>query len=453
MNQLIRQIIQDFDLSLYKPILPRELNLETPLTPRAGNLATVIMGIRRSGKTYRLFQEMQSLLDSGIDSSRILYFNFEDDRLAPITTQTGDDVLHEFFEVNPASQRDGCYIFFDEIQEMSHWDIWLRRIIDTTKATIYVTGSSSKLLSEEIATAFRGRSLAYEMTPFSFREFVLYHQPQLLTQTRNPQDWSSTDKNLAKNLFNDYLTRGGFPAIQDVSSERLILTLQGYAQRVVAKDVLERHNLSNPQAVSLLTSRALTYSGRDFSMRKTVDTFVSQGIKISRVSATAALNYLEDAFLIHKITDYSRALSSSPASTYKIYAEDPGLVYANSSASSNDIAQRLETAIYLELRRRAFTSRNNSVSSLHTRTHGYEIDFAVGDVIANSSLQLFQVSVHIDDEKTREREMRALEEAMHEYHTKESILLIHDGQREDVTTHDKTVIHIIPAWMWCLEGK
>ncbi len=112
--------------------------------------------MRRSGKSYRLFQEMAALLDQGIPQSRICYFNFEDDRLAPVGPQTGDEVLEAFQMLSPQAFEQGAYLFFDELQEMQDWDAWLRRVVDTRKVTIYATSSSSKLLSTEIATGFRG---------------------------------------------------------------------------------------------------------------------------------------------------------------------------------------------------------------------------------------------------------------------------------------------------------
>ena len=159
MDRLVARIMQDFSLDLYEPIYPRALDLGTPLLPRAGNLVSVVVGMRRSGKTYRLFQEMRRLLDDGVPPAQMLYFNFEDDRLKPLTSAVGDAVLDTFFELHPEAHERGAYLFLDEVQEIEDWGTWLRRIIDTKKVTVYATGSSSKLLSADVATAFRGRSV------------------------------------------------------------------------------------------------------------------------------------------------------------------------------------------------------------------------------------------------------------------------------------------------------
>ena len=143
MNETIASILQDFSLELYRPIVSRDLDLGDPLVPRAGNLVKVASGIRRCGKSYRLFQEIERLESQGVQASRICYFDFDDDRLKPVTPAVGDEVLETFYEMYPDSLADGAYFFFDELQEMEDWSTWLRRVVATRKATIYVSGSSS----------------------------------------------------------------------------------------------------------------------------------------------------------------------------------------------------------------------------------------------------------------------------------------------------------------------
>ena len=175
MNPIILETLKNFDLDLYRPIKPRTLDLGKPLVPKAGNLVKVVTGMRRSGKSYRLFQEMDALIASGISPDHICYFNFEDDRLAPVTSSVGDEVLEIFQTLHPDAFTEGAYLFFDELQEMEGWGPWLRRVVDTRKVTIYATGSSSKMLSSEIATEFRGRAIDYELLPLSFGEYLVFN--------------------------------------------------------------------------------------------------------------------------------------------------------------------------------------------------------------------------------------------------------------------------------------
>lgn len=137
MNEVIASALRDFSIEAFKPIFTRDLDLGEPLPPRAGNLVKVVIGMRRSGKSYRLFQEMDRLLASGVPENRICYFDFDDDRLKPITPATGDAVLEAFYAINPSALSEGAYLFFDELQEMSDWGrgsgaLWQRERLPST---------------------------------------------------------------------------------------------------------------------------------------------------------------------------------------------------------------------------------------------------------------------------------------------------------------------------------
>ena len=446
----IAQIIQDFDLDGYRPIAHRALDLDTPLEPRAGNLATVVMGVRRCGKTYRLFQEMDTLLAKGVSPERLLYFNFEDTRLPAVTPEVGDAVLQTYFELHPESYRQGAYLFLDEIQEMRDWDAWLRHAIDTTRATIYVTGSSSKLLSEEVASAFRGRSVTYELAPYGFGELVRLREPDLANALQGALVPTSEQAARAKHLFQGYLERGGFPAVQDVSLRRAVAVLQGYAQRAVAKDVIERHNLSNPQAMQAFARRLLATSGRTLSLRKVEDTLRSQGVSVGRNSLAQALEYFEDAFLVGTVRDFSRALAPKGNAMPKVYAVDHGLAMANSPAAAQDTGQRLESLVYNELRRRRAGGRPGEIAKLTCTQGNYEVDFLVGDALLQEGFELIQVCERVDERRTLARELRALDAAMAEQGLTEGWLLVGEGDvRELEVAHG--VVHQLPVWLWTLK--
>lgn len=449
MNHVIQQTIQDFSLDLYRPIFPRELDLGEPLQPRAGNLVTVITGMRRSGKSYRLFQQMDELHHSGIPYSRMLYFNFEDDRLTPVTPQTGDEVLEAFYSLHPENLDDGAYLFLDELQEMSDWGSWMRRIVDTRKVTVFATGSSSRMLSSDIATAFRGRSIAMEQLPLSFREYSCWHLPEVdVSQAVHP----TKDSLLLRQAFASYLMDGGFPAAQDLARPRAILLLQSYAQQVVARDVIERNNVSNPRVASLFAQMVLGSNGRSLSLRKAENQLRSQGLPASRALLSEMLRWLEDAFLIGRVRELSRTAAEANNGIVKLYAIDPGLAAANAPASVRDEGQRLEDAVYLELLRRMQTSRQTSVSYLKTRGHAYEVDFVVGDALFGTTEALYQVTQSLSEPKTRNRELRALCEAMGELGVDEGTVIVEEGKPEEVTA-PQGVIHCVPAWQWFLQPE
>lgn len=451
MNDLIVKQLRDFSLDLYEPIFPRELDLGEPLAPKAGNLVKVIVGMRRSGKSYRLLQEMKSLAQSGVPKSHMLYFNFEDDRLLPITPRTGDEVLEAFTYLHPDAFTEGAYLFFDELQEMDGWGTWLRRVVDTTRATIYVSGSSSKMLSTEVATEFRGRAIDFELLPLSFREYAAWQlQGEVFLSSRA---YSTAERAKLQVSFRDYVQEGGFPAALGLARPQATALLQSYAQRVVSRDVVERHNVAKPRVAALFAQRALSLNGRQISVRKVANDMKSAGLSASRETLGDLLGYLEEAYLLFQVRERSYSLSENTTSMPKVYAVDPGLALANARAQALDEGQCLEDAVYLELRRRAGAAglRSEGVTSLRTSEHGYEVDFAVGDAWAGNALELYQVAANVGDPATLARELRALREAMAEQGLSRGTLVVGEGER---ATHeaDGAVVEQVPAWEWFLEA-
>ncbi len=165
------------------PVLfPRDLDLGAPAIPYKGNLVQVVTGVRRCGKTYRLYQEMARLESMDVSRASMLYFNFEDERLKPYEPQLLNAVVETFYAMNPSAREEGAYFFLDEIQEVPEWGTFLRRMVDTQKVTIYVTSSSSKMLSSSLASKFRGRALSRELFPMSFSEFARFNGVGLSTR-------------------------------------------------------------------------------------------------------------------------------------------------------------------------------------------------------------------------------------------------------------------------------
>lgn len=207
--------------------------------------------------------------------------------------------------------------------------------------------------------------------------------------------------------------------------------------------------MKEPSSGVTFCKRALSLNGRELSLRKIENQFRSQGSTISRAALSNALDYFEDAFLVSTVRPLSRALASDPKVAAKIYAIDPGLVYANASAVSEDKGQLLEDIIYLEIRRRNPYHRENFINSYKTNS-GYEVDFVSGDVLSDQSHELIQVCLSCSDEKTLSREVRALEEAMRERSVQKATIVTLDEDKETLTT-DSGNIEIVPAWQWCLD--
>lgn len=433
----IEQLIVDFQERPLPAVSPRLAAL-----PDAKNMAGVVIGMRRSGKTYLLFQEMQRLIDSGVDKNRLLYINFEDDRLQPLGPDVLDRTLETFYRLNPAARSNNAFLFLDEIQVVDGWSRFARRVLDTESARLFVSGSSAKMLSTEVATEFRGRGFTVELLPLSFTEALLYSGIE--PPTGRP---GSRLRSQLEAAFTDYLRVGGFPDVQELVEAERIQTLQDYVQLVLLRDIIERHGVKNVHAVRFFALALLQSSGSLTSVSRLANDLKSRGVAVGKDTLYDLLDHFVDAFLLFTISVFNRSLRVREANPKKVYAVDPGLAFAVSPAGVSNMGARLENAVYLELRRRLRGTRDGAISYYSTAA-GNEVDFIVGDPVTGHAAQLLQVCADMSKSNTRERETRALVEAMNETGLREStIVSLHDS--EDITV-ENGVIHVVPAWAWML---
>ncbi|GAH87427.1 unnamed protein product, partial [marine sediment metagenome] len=198
-------------------------------------------GPRRCGKSYYFLSLIKKLIQKGIPKKRILYISFEDDRILPLDFQELTFLLEAYFELYPENKEEEIFLFFDEIQNIKNWEIFIRRIYEKEKARIFITGSSSKLLSYEIATSLRGRTISYPLYPLNFREF-LYFKGET---TR--KDFEYTEKRFKiKKYLEEYLEWGSFPEIvleKDFTLKRKILS--EYFGLLVYRDLKDRFSIEN----------------------------------------------------------------------------------------------------------------------------------------------------------------------------------------------------------------
>lgn len=449
-HSVVQEKLHEFYEQGIPDVFRRDVSLGEPLTPARSNLVKVLVGVRRCGKTYRLYQEMHRILEAGYDLRSILYFNFEDERLKPYDVSILEDVIETYYTMNPWAKTEGAFFFFDEIQEIPDWGIFMRRMVDTQVATIYVTGSSSKMLSTQVASEFRGRALSREIFPMSFSEFVRFHNHDtvFLEDTRSRGGETLETRAKLRHALGRYLEKGGFIATQTLDSSDATQLLQEYANRTINYDVMERYNVKNPRAASLFLSRCLASSGRELSLTKTHNDFKSRQVTISRETLSRLLAYYEESYLLFAVKNYSVALADNARSPAKIYAADPALFGAFSPAPASDEGQRLETAVFNKLLRERPSMRPGAISRAFVGegSQRLEIDFVVGDALALEPVRLVQVSTDLTDSSTRKREVQALETAMPQFEVEESWIVTKDEERELKTASG--TIHIVPAWKW-----
>lgn len=418
--------------------------------PAPFNLVHIITGIRRCGKTFYAFQLARGLLDSGVPRNRIFYFNFADDRLRPPSNTLMSDVLEEYWRQVPDARNQGCYLFLDEVQEAPGWQGVLQRLAEHERVTLVVTGSSSKMSSDEIASTFRGRSLEHPMLPLSFGEYCQFHGVVAPSaEEAQAGAISPRQQTELQGLFDRYLTEGGFPGVQPFDRATRIQMLQSYMRDVVARDVVERYERVDISLANQVALFGLRNTGCELSINRLVDDLRAVGYKTSWETVNETVRLFCQAHLFDLLPEYTTALSPSSRTPDKIYAVDQGMAYAVSRASQQDVGKRLETVVYLELKRRLLGSRIETITSYTAPTSKREkVDFLVGDALGTEPYELYQVTVAMSSEKTRRRELGSLTSAME--HTRIGRGYVITLRDEGMLETEGGTIHVIPAWRWAL---
>jgi uncharacterized protein len=369
--------------------------------PEAEKIIKVAMGIRRSGKTYFLFQTIRKLVAEGVLLDQILHLNFEDDRLMPINHKSMGKMIDAWYTLYPQNHDRCCYLFLDEVQNVDGWPLVLRRILDTKNVQIYVTGSSAKLLSKEIATSLRGRSLAIEVAPYDYSEYLAAHGLEKPLKSMGQQ---GLDKHRTHLLH--FFRIGGFPGVQSLPSNEHLETLQTYVETVIFRDIIERYRVNNVELLKYFIHSLIKNISAPFSINKFHKEIKSQGYKVGKDTLHAFLSYLEDAFLIFSVPIFTESLRKVQTTPKKVYGIDNGLITANSFNLSDNSGKLLENQVYLDLRR-----QGKKIFYYHTKD-GYEVDFVTQD--KKGQYELIQVVWEMDDPKTAQREKRALSLAQEE---------------------------------------
>lgn len=416
----------------------RSLPSPTPRRSRTAGLpgkADALIGMRRSGKTWLLLGEIARLVESqALPRSHVLYLSLEDERLTGVDAAQLGGMLDAWWRRTPAAATEPTWLVLDEVQNVPGWERFVRRVLDRGSPRVSVTGSSARLLAREIATSMRGRSLALEVLPFGLDE-VLTHQGEAIPTVFPPGD---AGRARLEHALDRYLEEGGFPEVIGLDPVDRYRILRDYVDVVLFRDVVERHAAGNVPALRRIVRRLASAPATQLSVHRFYNDLRSQGIAVSKDTLHSYFDFVEDAYLAFRVpilTTSDRVRSSNPVKTYPV---DPGL--ARAFAASSEPGHLLETVVYLELRR-----RSGEISWMKTRS-GFEVDFAIQ---RHDGLSLVQVCVDPQDPAVRDRELRALIEAMAETGLREAIVVtrLHE---EDVTVAGGTV-RFIPAWRWLLE--
>ena len=362
----------------------------------------IITGIRRCGKST-LMQQLISQLNRSV-----AFFNFEDPRIFGFETT-------DFVKLDEVIGDNSLYYFFDEIQNVDNWEIYIRNLHDKQKV-ICVTGSNASLLSRELGTKLTGRNIQIELLPFSFKEYLSFKKIKAEAAT-----------------FEQYLFEGGFPDYLKTANKEV---LQQLFKDIVYRDIIVRHSVRNDKVLMSIALYLISNVGKEFSFTNIKNTFGVGSVN----TVIDYISWFEDSYLLFTVPKFSWSLKSVAINPKKVYVIDTGFGDANSLSFSNDTGRLFENAVYLQLRR--------TYKELYYFREKGECDFVVKE--KNKVTNAIQVCTELSQE-TLPRELNGLVEALTFFDLEEGIIIT--MHQEDEIIQDEKKIHVIPAWKWFIPEK
>lgn len=379
----------------------------------------VIVGVRHTGKSYLLYQRVRQLQARGLGWNEMLFVDFEDERLAEFQTEDFESLLETHLELYGKKP----VIFLDEVQNIPHWDKFVRRLADA-KYRVYVTGSNAKMLSKEIATTLGGRFFVYDAYPYSLKEYLAAQQVEL----KEHWEYDTIQRSEVKRHLNDYLYYGGLPEILSFKNKRAMLS--SLYQKIYLGDICARNNIKNERVMNILIKKMAESVKQPLSYNRLRNVIAATG---SAISVPTTIDYVEhaaDSWLIVPMENEIGKLAEKE-SQKKYYFIDNGLLNLFLMNSETSL---LENVVAVELCRRY---GKENVYYLNAER---EIDF----IIPEEKLAI-QVSYSIKEEATRNREVIPLTNYAKTHQDWKCLIITYD---EESTEEG---VCIIPVWKWLLE--
>ena len=419
-RDVLKQIIIDQkEMYLDNPLISRDYDLEE-------NVNYCFVGIRRTGKSYMMYQQIHNLMNDGISSSQIVYVNFEDERLLEI----GVDDLNTILEIGIefSGSKGKPYLFLDEIQNVDGWEKFVRRVADM-KYRINITGSNSKMLSKEIASTLGGRFMIVNVFPYSFKEYLSANHIENIMV-----DQIGTKKRAdIVSQYEQYVTYGAFPELVDIKNKRVFLN--NIYQTVYLRDIITRNKITNDFAVRLILKKIAESVTKALSFNRLTNIVKSADISIGKQTVINYVGYMLDSYLIFSLQNYAAKLVEKETSP-KYYFMDTGLL--GLMLLDYKTAQ-LENLVAVELIRRY------GFENVYFFENNIEVDF----YIPSENLAI-QVSMQVlDDVDTLERETRAFVK-LNQFIPDTKCLLVTNSEETKLNC-DGIKIDVVPIWKWLLD--
>ena len=409
--EILKEIILDFQNQELETGTIRDLNYSF-----VQKKAFICIGVRRCGKSTFLYQIIENLKKvKKVKPENIIYINFFDDRLTDLKKEGNLQlILDAYFSIYPEKKNsEKIYCFFDEIQEATDWEPFIDRLIRTENCEVFLSGSSAKMLSKEIASQMRGRSISWELFPFSFSEYLSYHKIDYKKLT-------SKNKLLVIKYFNEYFLKGGFPETVNQNDKLRVMIHQEYYKTILHRDIIERFDAIHPQAIIQAAFRLITNISNLYSLNRITDYLKTLGFKISKDFVSSAIDWFEDVYFLFSVKLYSSSIVKQNINLKKIYCVDHGLVSSVDPGIKEKQGYILENIVFSYLR-----IKTDNIFYYRTKG-GKEIDFLI---TLERRKYLIQVCYNLKNKKTISREIGALWEALSETGITKGIIVTNNDEK------------------------
>jgi len=422
--QLLKQIILDQREEETIPLDYHFRSAEDKLKKLISNKeVTVITGVRRCGKSVLMHHIRMKAKEQDY------FFNFEDDRLATFTSHDFQ-LLYEVFLELYGEQKT---FYFDEIQNIPGWEVFVRRLYKGGNKII-ITGSNATLFSDELGTRLTGRYMDIAIYPFSFYEYAHYENQALITE----ENFSTKQASKVKQLFNYYCIYGGIP---EYTKHQQIDYLHSLYESIIFRDIVVRYKL--PNAINL---KKLVFFLASNCSKETTYTALQKLLGLgSPTTVSEYCGYLENSYLCFFLNRYALSVKAQLRSPKKVYFIDHALAKTLGFSFSDDYGRMLENITFIELKRR--------YKSIYYHKGEKECDFIIHE---NAKIiKAIQVCQTLTDPATKQREIEGLIDALEAYTLDEGYILTENEQQEltiDINNKEYK-IHVIPLWKWLLKTK
>jgi predicted AAA+ superfamily ATPase len=391
------------------------------------NQIVCIAGIRRSGKSTIIKQLAKEL---GGDTNTLMV-NFEDERFIQRDIKLLRDIYDTYLEKVKPTRKP--FVFLDEVQNVPEWERFARGVHERKEARIIISGSSSKLLSAELATLLTGRNITFFAYPLSFKEFLKFKGISAATELE-----ILAKRVEIKRALDEYMEFGGFPEVVLSTDKKRILL--GYFDTIITKDTIERFNIREREKIKTLSKFYLTNIASPASFQK-----VSSFLNIPHATVDRFSEYLQTACLVFFITKFSFSMKEQEKAQRKVYSIDSGLSNAIGFRFTRNSGKLMENIVAIQLKIRQSFEPGIEIYYWKDQSRR-EVDFLVKDGLKVS--ELIQVCQDMSDLGTKEREVKGLVRAMEEFNIKKGLIITEDFEGDEKVRNNEIIY--VPLWKWLL---